>query len=603
MSGPVLVTRPELAGTFGMVATTHWLATAAGMALLEGGGNAADAAVAAGFALQVVEPHLNGPGGEVAILVAGDGQPVRVLCGQGPAPAAATPETFAALGLGEVPATGILAACVPGAFDAWLLLLRDWGTAPLRQVLEPAIGYAEHGAPLLASAARAIRAARAVFESAWPTSAALWLPGGVSPRAGARFANPALAATYRRLLDVAEGRSRDRDTQIEEARQEWRTGFVAEAIARYAATEVDDGTGRRRPALLTERDLAGWSASVEDPVCLEWRDRTVCKTGPWGQGPVLLQQLQLLEVDGGRSLTMSDGQMTADAVHAVVECAKLAFADREAWYGDPDFVHVPLVGLLSPSYAEARRALVEPTASTVLRPGQPGELPPQLPSWCTMASADDKGTGAPGVGEPTARFDRPLAGDTCHLDVVDRRGLMVSATPSGGWLQSSPVVPGVGFPLGTRLQMAWLEGGLANTLVPGKRPRTTLSPTLVLRDGVAVLAFGTPGGDQQDQWPLVFLLAHVLGRLDLQEALDSPVWHTTAVPSSFVPHVRSPAGLVAEASLPSDVFQELAARGHQVEVVPAWSLGRTTAVARDPRGGVLRAGANARGRQAYAAGR
>src|SRR5215211_1694364 len=463
-------TRPELRGSFGMVASTHWLASGAGMAVLERGGNAFDAAVAAGFVLQVVEPHLNGPGGEVPILAAPAGQGrVLVVNGQGPVPAAATIERFAGLGLGLIPGTGLLPACVPGAFGAWLLLLRDHGTLRLREVLEPAAGYAEAGFPVLPRIGETIGAMERLFRGEWPTSAEVWLADGV-PAPGGRLRNPALAATWRRLLDEAEAASQDRDGQIEAALAAFYEGFVAEAIDRFlAGAEVMDVSGRRHKGLLTGDDLHGWRAGVEEPVSVDHHGWTVCKTGPWGQGPVFLQQLRLLE---GFDLE-GMGLGSAAFVHTVTECAKLAFADREAWYGDPAGYDVPLDGLLDPAYAADRRALAADKASLELRPGSPAGRAPRLPSIHLDPDAAELLTGS---GEPTF-------GDTCHVDVADRHGNLVAATPSGGWLQSSPVVPGLGFCLGTRAQMCWLEEGLAATLRPEARPRTTLSPSMALRDG------------------------------------------------------------------------------------------------------------------------
>jgi gamma-glutamyltranspeptidase / glutathione hydrolase len=573
-----------------MVSSTHWLASAAGMAVLERGGNAFDAAVAAGFVLQVVEPHLNGPGGEAPILAAPAGQGrVLVVNGQGPVPAAATIERFRDLGLDLIPGTGLLAACVPGAFGAWMLLLRDHGTVRLRDVLEPAIGYAEAGFPAVPRIGGAIWAMERLFRDHWPSSAEVWLADGV-PAPGGRLRNPALAATWRRLLAEAEAASPDRDGQIEAALAAFYEGFVAETIAGYLATaEVMDVSGRRHKGLLGGDDLAGWRATVEDPVSAEHRGWTVCKTGPWGQGPVLLQQLRLL--DGFDLEAMGLG--SAAYVHTVAECAKLAFADREAWYGDPAAFEVPLDGLLDPAYAKERRALVGDEASLALRPGSPGGRSPRLPEAGGAQAADEDLVGS---GEPTF-------GDTCHVDVVDRHGNLVAATPSGGWLQSSPVVPGLGFCLGTRAQMLWLEEGLASSLRPGTRPRTTLSPSLALRDGEPCLAFGTPGGDAQDQWTLQFFLAHARFGLDLQEAIDAPSFQSDHFPSSFWPRRAFPGKLVVEAGHHPAAIGGLRERGHLVEVADPWSLGRTCAAGRDPATGFLLAAANPRGRQAYAAGR
>jgi gamma-glutamyltranspeptidase/glutathione hydrolase len=565
-----------------MVSSTHWLASATGMAVLERGGNAFDAVVAAGFVLQVVEPHLNGPGGEVPILAAPAGQGrVLVVNGQGPVPAAATIERFKDLGLGLIPGTGLLAACVPGAFGAWMLLLRDHGTLRPREVLEPAIGYAEAGFPAVPRVGGAIAAMERLFRTEWPTSAEVWLADGV-PAPGGRLRNPALAATWRRLLDEAEAASPDRDGQIEAALAAFYEGYLATA-------EVLDVSGRRHKGLLDGDDLAGWRASVEAPVSAEHHGWTVCKTGPWGQGPVLLQQLRLLE---GFDLEAM-GLGSADYVHTLAECAKLAFADREAWYGDPAAFDVPIDGLLDPAYADHRRALAGAEASLELRPGSPDGRAPRLPS---------AGTG-PATAEELEGSGEPTFGDTCHVDVADRHGNLVAATPSGGWLQSSPVVPGLGFCLGTRAQMLWLEEGLASSLRPRTRPRTTLSPSLALRDGEACLAFGTPGGDAQDQWTLQFFLAHARFGLDLQQAADSPSFQSDHFPSSFWPRQALPGKLVVEAGHDPATIHGLRQRGHLVEVAEPWSLGRTCAAGRDPATGFLVAAANPRGRQAYAVGR
>ena len=559
-------TRPELRGTFGMVASTHWLASAAGMAILERGGNAFDAAVATGLTLQVVEPHLNGPGGDLPAVFwsAGRGEPL-VLCAQGVAPAGATIERYRSLGHDLVPGTGLLAACVPGAFDGWMLLLQEFGTLRLADVLETAIGYAENGYPVIPGIPSAIREAEELLRG-WPASAELYLP---APEPGTLFRNPALAATYRRILD--EARSTDRKDEIERARDVFYRGFVADAIDRFSAAEG---------GLLTGDDLAGWRATLEPPATYDYAGRTVCKTGPWGQGPVFLQQLALLEGFDLRAL----GLGSAEFVHTVVECSKLAFADREAFYGDPDFVDVPVERLLSREYNDERRRLVGAAAADGLRAGAGGKLRSRIPE--ALATA--------GTGEP-------MRGDTVHLDVVDRFGNVFSATPSGGWLQSSPVIRELGWPLGTRAQMFWLEPGLPSSLEPRKRPRTTLSPSLAVRGGEPYLAFGTPGGDYQDQWALVFFLAHTVFDLDLQAAIDAASFHTDHFPSSFYPRQMRPRSLSIEARYDDAVIAELRERGHAVEVKDAWSLGRVSAAGRE--NGLLKAAANARGMQGYAVGR
>ena len=594
----MLTTRPELRGTHGMVASTHWLASAAGMAVLERGGNAVDAAVAAGFVLQVVEPHLNGPGGDVPILVASPDGPVEVYCGQGPTPQAAEISRYRDLGLDLVPGTGLLAAVVPGAFGAWTLLLEQRGTWHLRDVLDFAIGCADGGFPLLAATATTISRVEQLFRDEWPTSAATWLTssGGV-PAAGSRFRNPVLAETYRRIVAEAEAASPSREGQLAAARDVFYRGFVAEHVDRWCRTsELMDTSGRRHAGLLDGDDLARWSPTVEPSVSVDYAGLTVHKTGPWGQGPVLLQQLQLLS---GFDLAAM-GHLSVDWVHTVVECAKLAFADREAWYGDPLHVDVPLDALLSPSYAAERRSLVGDAASYDLRPGSPAGRVARLP---TTGQGARPVVSADGAGEPTVLGDGTTRGDTCHVDVVDRDGMMVSATPSGGWLQSSPTIPELGFCLGSRAQMLWLEEGLPSSLAGGRRPRTTLSPSLATRDGRPVLAFGTPGGDQQDQWSLVFLLAHLHAGLDLQAAIDAPAFHSEHFPSSFYPRQALPGRLVVEGRVAPDVLAGLRARGHDLQVAGDWTQGRLSAVGLDTATGFLKAAANPRGMQGYAVGR
>jgi gamma-glutamyltranspeptidase / glutathione hydrolase len=589
-------TRPEIEGTFGVVATTHWIATAVGMATLEKGGNAFDAAVATAFTLQVVEPHLNGPGGDVPVIVYDTrrGKP-EVICGQGPAPAGATIAHYRREGLALVPGTGLLAACVPGTFETWMLLLRDYGTLSLREVLLPAIGYAQNGYPLVERAHATIATVAALFRMHWPTSAAVYLPDDSVPATGTLFTNPALAATYVRILHEAESAGGDRIAQIERARACWSRGFVAEAIDRFCCTqEIMDTSGARHRGVLTADDMARWTPRIEAPLTYDYGRFTVCKTGPWGQGPVMLQQLALLK---GFDLDGLD-PTSADFVHLQVECAKLAFADREAFYGDPDFVDVPTTTLLSDTYNAERRRLVGDTASPALRPGAIEGFGGAVEMFGGDAPREAATAGA---GEPTVGRLGGTRGDTVHLDIIDQAGNMVSATPSGGWLQSSPVIPQLGFCLGTRAQMFWLDERHPAGLAPGKRPRTTLSPTLALRDGEPYLAWGTPGGDQQDQWITQFFLRHVHARQNLQEAIDAPAWHSEHFPSSFWPRTARPGVLVAEGRLPRTTVTELKRRGHSVEVGPDWSEGRLTAAARDGRR--RRAAANPRGMQGYAAGR
>lgn len=596
----MFTTRPEIRGTFGVVTSTHWVASAVGMAALERGGNAFDAAVACGFTLQVVEPHLNGPGGDLpAVFYSKREDRVRVLCAQGPSPAAATIDAYRGLGLDLVPGSGFLAAVVPGAFDGWLTLLRDYGTQSLREVLEPAIGYARNGYPVVGRITATIETVRELFETEWPTSAAVYLKGGKPPQPGTLFANPAMAETYARILTEAEAGGGSREAVIDRARAIWAKGWVAQAIHSFVHAEpLMDVSGRRHRGLLTADDMAEWQASYEDPATYDYGRYRVCKGGPWSQGPTLLQSLAILDGMG-----VGDMDPTGpDFVHAVVEAMKLAFADREAFYGDPDFVDVPMQTLLSKEYNAGRRALIGDRASLDLRPGTVAGYERSLDAALGVdASVDPRALESMGVGEPTVSKSGVSSGDTVHMDIIDNQGNMFSATPSGGWLQSSPIVPELGFCLGNRAQMFWLDERSPSALAPKKRPRTTLSPGFALRDGEPYLAFGTPGGDQQDQWALLLFLHHADHGMNLQEAIDCPAFHSEHFPSSFWPRGRKPGRVVLEGQFPQATVDELTARGHDVQVGENWSEGRLTAAAKD--GDMLKAAANPRGMQGYAVGR
>ncbi|WP_163882881.1 gamma-glutamyltransferase family protein [Rhizobium laguerreae] len=589
-------TRPEILGTFGVVTSTHWIASAVGMSILEKGGNAFDAAVATGFVLQIVEPHLCGPGGDLpAVIYSKKKDKVEVICAQGPAPAGATIEHYTAEGLSLIPGDGLLATVIPGSFDGWMLMLRDYGSMSVRDVLEPAIYYAEHGHPMLPRVSATIKGLAAFFEKEWPTSHETWLPGGSAPEAHANFRNPVLAETWKRILAEAEVKS-GREAQVEAARDAFYRGFVAEKIDDYLKTaEVMDASGNRHKGVLTANDMANWSATIEEPLTYDYHGWTIAKIGPWGQGPVFLQTLSILK---GFDLAAMD-PAGADFVHTVVEAMKLAFADREVYYGDPDFSEVPIAHLLSETYAAERRKLVGPDASFDLRPGIVPGFEAQHDLTMKMLGADSK-TGA--VYEPTMAHLSEKRGDTVHIDVIDRDGNMVSVTPSGGWLQSSPTVPGLGFCLNSRAQMFWLKSGLPTSLAPGKRPRTTLTPSLGLYEGRPTLAFGTPGGDQQEQWQLSFFLRYAHHKLNLQAAIDQPLFHTSHFPGSFYPRTREPGSLMAEASFGPEVLDALRRKGHTLTVADPWTIGRLTAARRDA-DGLLRAAATPRLMQAYAIGR
>ena len=591
-------TRPEIRGTFGAVASTHWIASAVGFGILERGGNAFDAAVAAGLTLQIVEPHLNGPGGEVPIIVhpAGLDRP-RVLCGQGTAPGAATIERLNAMGVTRMAGTGLVPAVVPGAFGAWMQLLLEHGSMRLRDVLEPAIGYARGGYPLVHRAAESLHAVAPFFRAYWNHSAEVWLPGGEAPRPDARVTQPQIADTYARILAEAESAGAHREAHIEAAMHAFYRGFVADAVDRFYRTEQADDTGTRYPGLLSGEDMARWHPVWEEPVSIDFGGVTVHTTGPWGQGPALLQALRILDARGIAGVEPG----SAAWVHLVAEALKLSLADRDAWFGDPDHVDVPLDRLLSPGYIERRAAAIEDTANLDLRPGDPapgGAI--RRDALMALAAAPD--STAPGAGEPTF-IDLPeIEGDTVHLDAVDRWGNLVAATPSGGWMQGSPAVPGLGFAITTRGQMFWLDDRLPSHLAPGRRPRTTLTPTVLTRACRPVAGLGTPGGDQQVQWTLALLLRHLHQGSNLQAAIDAPLFHTAHYVNSFAPRAFGRGILRIEDRFSEAVRDELTERGHHVDVQPAWSLGRMCAAGFTSEG-LVRAAATPRYMQAYAVGR
>ena len=576
----VFTTRPTIVARRGAVAAGHYLATAAGLRILQAGGNAVDAAIAAALVVTLVEPHNTGLGGESPMLIYEPRQRrVIAVNGQGCAPRAMTIDWFRERGIEPIPGNGWLPAMVPSQVANYLTVLAEFGTLPLAAVAQDALYLAESGFPVSHGLRQCLLANEGKFREEWPWSAAVYLPGGRVPDWGECLAIPDWAATLRTLIDAErDGARRSRVAGLEAAHRAFYQGPIAERIVDFARnTPVRDATGASHTALIDLPDLAEFTVRLEEPVRFLYRGIEVCKCGPWSQGPVFLQQLALLE---GFDLAAL-GHNSADYLHVWIECAKLAFADREFYYGDPQFVDVPLDRLLSREYNEARRALVErDRASLALRPGDAGPRPRELR-----------------LGGGT-----PVGHDTTHLDVIDAEGRMIAITPSGGWIQSSPVIPGVGFPLGTRGQMFSLDPEHPNCLAPGKRPRTTLTPSLALRDGRPWMVFGTPGGDQQDQWTLQFFLNLVEFGMSPQQAIDAPTVHTQHFPSSFYPRSAHPGRVIAEEGIAEEVCAELRRRGHEVVRTGRWANGRVMAVLRDEGRGVLMAAASPRGEHAYAMG-
>ena len=568
-------------GRHGVVSAGHYLAAAAGSRMLEQGGNAIDAGVAAGFALNVLEPQSNGIGGEVPILIyCARQRRSYAINGQGYAPKAATIAWFRSQGIEIIPGDGFLPATVPGAFGSWTTALEQFGRLRLKDVLEPTIELTEEGFAVYPELHGSLARLKEKFESEWPSSARAYLPNGRAPEVGEFLANPDWAETFKATVDAEIRNSHlGRKAGIAAARDYFYKGPIAEKIVAFQRdTKIRDASGQCNAGLLAEADFHEYSTKVESPVSFNYRGYDVHKCNTWCQGPVFLQQLALLE---GFDLSAFEHN-SADYVHTVVEASKLAFADREQYYGDPDFVEVPLERLLSKEYAAGCRDLIDARrASLELRPG---DAPASTPRH---AEAD------PNV----------YTGDTTHVDAVDHEGNLFAATPSGGWIPSSPVIEGLGFPLGTRGQMFYLDPSHANALAPRKRPRTTLTPSLATKDGEPYMAFGTPGGDCQDQWTLQFFLNVIDFGMNLQEAIDAPSFHTHHFPNSFYPHNANPGSLTLEARIPESVRDALSERGHEVTVSGAWSHGKVLAITFDVKSGLISAGASPRRQIAYAMGR
>jgi gamma-glutamyltranspeptidase/glutathione hydrolase len=588
--------RPLVMSTHAMVSSGHYLATAAGQRIILEGGNAVDAAAAVCFCLLVLNPHEAGLGGEVPTLIySARERAVWALSGVGCAPRAFTIDWCRAHGIDLIPGDGYLPACVPAEVGTWALALERFGRLSFSQVLAPAIELAEEGFPMYAQLREVLLAVRGFLLERYPTTAALYLPGGRVPEIGERVHNHDLASVLRRLCQAeAAAAQHGREAGLRAACDAFYRGAVAERIVEFIHTHpVLDASGQPRTGLLEREDLAEWQATLEQPLTLEYRGLTVHKCPAWTQGPVFLQQLALLEGFDLRGM----GLNSARYIHTIAECAKLAFADREAYYGDPRFDAAPWEVLLSPEYAARRRALVGEQASLELRPGDAGRGTPDYVSFDVRGGHRR----ALGLEGPPTEGAGPAPGDTSHLDVVDAEGNMVAATPSGGWLQSSPVIEGLGFPLGTRGQMFYLDPRRPNALAPHKRPRATLTPTLVTERGAGRLAFGMRGGDVQDQKTLQFFLAYAEFGLDPQAAADAAVFHSTAFPSSFYPREGTPGGLVVEARVGPAVIEELRARGHALNVVP-YARENVMGIERDERHGVLRGGVASSGEQAYVLG-
>ncbi len=558
---------PRVFGRRGAVAAEHYSAALAGIEMLRLGGNAVDSACAAALVEGVVNPQMHTIGGELPILIAAPGQAVVCINGNMAAPGRATPQAFRDLGHSEIPAEGVLAAGVPGALGAIVEALTRFGRLRFADVSAPAIELARNGFPAHAGLIRQHKSGITDnFEkfSAWPATAAIYLPGGRIPNEGDLIRNPALADMYAHL-NLAENTSGgDRKAGLRAVFDAFYRGDIAAEIVRF----VQDHGG-----LLERSDFDKFKIPVESSASIHYAGVEIHKCGPWNQGPALLQSLTILKNFDLRAL----GHNSADYIHVVVEAMKLAFADREQFYGDPLQVKVPLETLLSDGYGAQRAKLIANAANAEIRPGDPFNNAPLLGCRRTAGGA------AWGPG-------------TVHVDAMDADGLTAAFTPSGGWLRASQVIPALGFPLSMRLSNCYLEPARhPNVVAPFKRPRTTISPSLVMKDGGAWMAFGSMGGDQQDQWQLQFFLNRLVFGMPLQAAIEAPKFSSEHFPGFFAPNDFYLNRLRIEPGIGEPVFAALAARGHDLDIAPAWSEGFLCAIERHPQTGVLEAGCDPRG--------
>ena len=568
--------RPTIMGTQGMIASGHYLATLAGQRILDKGGNAVDAGVAAGLCITVLHIDMVGFAGVAPLIVyLADQDRVVTISGLGRWPQAASVDYFQTHCGGHIP-NGVLRCITPGSPDAWITALEAYGTMSLAEVMQDALTLAERGFPMHPFMYANMREGLAIFQQ-WPSSVAHCLPGGRLPEPGEVFAQPDLARTMRRLIAAEESaRPRGRQAGLQAAREAFYRGDIAREIAAFF--QAQNG-------LLTYDDLASFRVQLEAPVRARFHEYEMFTCGPWCQGPALAQVLTLLEGDDLKAL----GHNSPAYVHLLTEALKLVYADRERYYGDPEFVDVPMQALLSAEYAAARRRLIDAEAAY---PGMPLAGDP----------VSMNGTGMPWMGLTPPQPAAVETLDTSYVCAVDRRGNIFSATPSDGCL-SAPVTPGTGLGVSSRGSQSWAVEGHASSVAPGKRPRLTPCPAIVFKDGRPFMPLGTPGGDVQCQSMLqVFLNVAVFG-MPAQAAIEAPRFSTYSYPGSFEPHEYHADELRIERRLAAQVGAPLSAKGHKVVTWPdwTWKAGGVCTITIDHRSGVLSAGADPR-RMGYAIG-
>jgi len=565
-------------GTRGAIATGGEPATEAGMRIYYRGGNAVDAGVAAMFAASIAEFSHFGFGGEAPILIRTKDGKIHAIAGVGTMPKLATADFFRNRRLqpgevqqlepnglqGMVPVAGLMPALVPGMVDAALLALKDYGTLSLGEVMEPAIEFAD-GMPIDEPRSTYISRSRRFFEL-WPDSKRVFMPEGRVPRVGEIFRQPDLARTMRSMVSTertALQQGKSRAQAIEAVRDYFYRGDIAKRI---------DAFSRANGGLLRYEDMAAFHLEPEEPVSTDYRGYEVYKSGFWSQGPTMIEALNLLEAFDIRSM----GSNTTEYIHTVTEALKLAYADRDTYYGDPKFVKIPQARLLSKEYAAERRKLITNRASLEFRPGKM-DVPGTHPSESAIARVHID--------------DELLASDTTCLNAIDKDGIMFASTPSGAWLPS--VVAGdTGIELTERAQSFLLVPGHPNELAGGKRPRVTLSPTIVTRAGKPVMTIATPGGDVQEQAQLQLFLDVVEFNMNAEAAAEDPRFQTEHLVSSFDNHAMNPGELLLDERIPQSVFESLSERGHKVEGRPKWASGSAPVLIRILPTGVIEAGAD-----------
>lgn len=575
--------RPLIAGTTHMAAAGHYLATAAAYRILEQGGNAIDAGVAAGLCLNVTLPQYTSFGGVAPIMVHNAARrETATIAGLGRWPRASSIDYFRSHHAGDLP-PGVLRTVTPAAADAWLSALQGYGTLTFEQVVTPALELAEGGFPIPHSLHRALVREEAKFANgrrdaaAWAATQAVFFPGGKALPAGALAVQPDLAHTFRRLI-AAEQSSAGRENGIQAARDLFYRGEIAAEMVQF---------NREQGGLLSMDDLADFTVPSDPPVSVDYKGIEVVTCGPWCQGPTTAMALSIL---AGFDL-QGMGHNSPDYLHTLIESLKLAFADRHSWVGDPDFVDVPMAGLLHPDYAAQRRRQINPQQACP-------DLPDAGNPWLYQGSRN--GHAAPARPEPLAAA---IAPDTSYICVVDRWGNGFSATPSDG-ISGAPITPGLGFAMSSRGYQTWLDPEHPACLAPGKRPRLTPNPAMAFRDGQLWMPFGTPGGDVQCQSMTQLFLNVAEFGMDVQQAIEAPRVASWSFPDSGWPHAYTPAAMSAEGRIAPSVIAELERRGHQVEVWDDWTprMGALCAIAIDRQRGALEVGADLR-RDNYAMGR